>query len=562
MMPDSAGKFAFRLFDIGNKTQYAVEANGVRSPTFTLDVANLAVREDDRPAVPLSRRIRSSSRRTSTAPATSRRSRARWSASRVAPTMPTAGGRVIVEGGDTLKLVPTGDGQLMAMLRVDKPGFYKVELEGPNGKMVTGSLNYTIDVLPDRPPTMRFTKPGRDQKVLSVDEVYTEVARRRRLRRLEGRSRLLGERRRRKKRCRLHDGTRALKDISAGYTFMLEGMKLEPGDVVSYYARATDNNPVSGVQTASTDIYFLNVRPYEQDYRQGSRAAAAVAAAAASRTTPASSRSSSATSSPATFKTARDSATTDKKTLDENLATLRLSQQRLREQANQLAKRLIERGIAASDSNWKRIAEMLAKAGAQMDTAEKKLGGGSPNAALGPEQRALQQLQRAEAVFRDIQVSDGSAAGRRRWRRRQLDRTPRISPTSSSCRKTRCAISTRRCSADSSSSGQQQQSDNQVDETAEKLRQLAARQQQENDRARAKADSLGRMGQSGSQGGQGQRDLAQQAEEEARKLERLAREQSNQRPRRCGAPSAGCGERRCVARRRTARREPATRSRR
>ncbi len=41
MLPDSSGKFAFRLFDIGNKTQYAVEANGVRSQTYTLDVANL-----------------------------------------------------------------------------------------------------------------------------------------------------------------------------------------------------------------------------------------------------------------------------------------------------------------------------------------------------------------------------------------------------------------------------------------------------------------------------------------------------------------------------------------
>ena len=41
--------------------------------------------------------------------------------------------------------------------------------------MVTGSLDYTIDVLPDRPPTVQFTKPGRDQKVLSVDEVYTEA---------------------------------------------------------------------------------------------------------------------------------------------------------------------------------------------------------------------------------------------------------------------------------------------------------------------------------------------------------------------------------------------------
>ena len=67
----------------------------------------------------------------------------------------------------------------------------------------------------------------------------------------------------------LSQGVRALRDISAGHTFMLEDMKLEPGDVVSYYARAVDNNTtVKGAQSASTDIFFMTVRPYDQDYRQ------------------------------------------------------------------------------------------------------------------------------------------------------------------------------------------------------------------------------------------------------------------------------------------------------
>ncbi|MGH7634882.1 MAG: hypothetical protein ACRENC_14195, partial [Gemmatimonadaceae bacterium] len=41
MTADSSGRYAFRMFDIGSKTQYAVEANGVRSTTYTLDVSNL-----------------------------------------------------------------------------------------------------------------------------------------------------------------------------------------------------------------------------------------------------------------------------------------------------------------------------------------------------------------------------------------------------------------------------------------------------------------------------------------------------------------------------------------
>src|SRR5512146_1351785 len=266
MTPDSAGRYAFRMFDIGTKTQYAVEANGVRSTTYTIDVANLPyVKQMDlQYRYPAYTQLPPLDVDSTGDIAALKGTMVRI---RVAPTIPTAGGRVVVDTGDTLKLVPSADGKLMAMMRVDKPGFYKIELQGPDGRMVTGSLDYTIDVLPDRAPTVQFTKPGRDQKVLSVDEVYTEA-------RAEddyGVSKLElmysvngGPERA----MSLHDGSRTLKDISAGYTFMLEGLQLQAGDVVSYYARATDNNGISGPQSASTDIYFLQVRPCGSAHRQ------------------------------------------------------------------------------------------------------------------------------------------------------------------------------------------------------------------------------------------------------------------------------------------------------
>jgi hypothetical protein len=260
MMPDSTGQYAFRLFDIAGKTEYAVEANGVRSTVYTIDVSNLPfVKQVDlQYRFPAYTQLAPQNVDSTGDIAALKGTMVRI---RVQPTVPTQGGRVIVDGGDTLKLVPSSDGSLMAMLRVDKAGFYKVELEGPAGKMVTGSLDYTIDALPDRPPTIQFVKPGRDQKVLSVDEVYTEVkaeddygvAKVDLVYSVNGGP---------EKTLSLADGTKALRDISAGYTFMLEGEHLEPGDVVSYYARATDNNAVSGAGKATTDIYFLQVRPY------------------------------------------------------------------------------------------------------------------------------------------------------------------------------------------------------------------------------------------------------------------------------------------------------------
>ena len=448
MTADSNGVFAFRLFDIGSKTQYSVEANGIRSNTYTLDVSNLPfVKQIDlQYRYPAYTQLPPNDVDSTGDIAALKGTMVRV---RVAPTVPTTGGRIVVEGGDTLKLVPTEDGKLMAMLRVNQPGFYKVELQGPDGRMVTGSLNYTIDVLPDRPPTVQFTKPGRDSKVLSVDEVYTEV----RAQDDYGVAKVdlhFSVNGGPDQAMSLHDGTKAIKDISAGYTFMLEGLKLEPGDVVSYYAHATDNNAVTGAQGASTDIYFLQVRPYENDYRQqqggggggggGGQQNDANQLSQTQRDIIA-----------ATFKTARDSAQTDKKSLDENLATLRLSQQRLREQTSQLASRLVERGIAQGDSAWNKIAQILPKAAAEMDTAEKNLSKGSPSSALQPEQRALAQLQRAEAVFREIQVSMGGGGGggggggnqdRREGPRRHLRAAERQAPQSIRDRSARAAAAT------------------------------------------------------------------------------------------------------------------------
>ena len=67
-----------------------------------------------------------------------------------------------------------------------------------------------------------------------------------------------------------------------------------------------------------------------------------------------------------------------------------------------------------------------------------------------------------------------------------------------------------------------EQADNQVDETAEKLKQLASRLQQENERLRN--GMRGQPGQQSGGGGGGQRQLAEEAEQMARQLERLTRE--------------------------------------
>ena len=57
----------------------------------------------------------------------------------------------------------------------DHDGFYRIELEASGGPRVGGSPKYSIDVLTDQPPTVSFTKPGRDTSASPIEEVFLEA---------------------------------------------------------------------------------------------------------------------------------------------------------------------------------------------------------------------------------------------------------------------------------------------------------------------------------------------------------------------------------------------------
>ncbi|HET9424558.1 MAG TPA: hypothetical protein VFO55_04230 [Gemmatimonadaceae bacterium] len=522
MTADSTGKYTARLLDIGVPTEYLVEANGIRSATYRIEVTNL----------PYVKNMNMEYRYPGYTglPAEKFDSTGDIAALKgtlvtleVETTMPTQGGQVVLDNGEKIRLTPGTDGTLTATLRVDHTGFYRVELAGPDGAMVTGSLDYTIDMLLDRKPTVTFRKPGRDSRVMAVDEVYTEAEAKDDygVSRLELVYSVNGQPERT---VPLSQATsRVLKDISAGYTFMLEDYQLSPGDVVSYFARAVDNDAVSGAKAATTDIYFLNVAPYQRDYRQGQQQQGGGGGQPPENPGQFSQRQRDIIA--ATFKSGRDSADVPAKTLSEDVQTIRLSQQKLREEVEGLGRRLVERGITAQDSNYAKIAKLMTKAGAMMDTVERTLGATRLTDARGPEQRALQQLMQAEAVFKDITVQQqqGGGGGGGGGESEAQDLADLFELRQERMRNQYEEVNR-------GQNEQQEQQQRQIDSVAQKLKELAQRQQSEDERARAKRDSMGgnRQQQSGGGGGGGARQSAQQAEDAARMLERLARERQSE----------------------------------
>ena len=503
----AAGGFRFVLFGLDAGADYFVEAAGVRSPQFHLDVADVPYvkRVDLEYHFPSYTGLAPQSAEDTGDVAALRGTEV---VVRVTPTMSVARGRLRIDGAEPVSLAPAADGTLWARFRVDKDGFYRVDLAGRDGVLKTGSADYTIDVLADQPPSVTLVKPGHDAKVTAIEEVFTElraeddfgVARSELVYSVNGGP---------EKTLVVHQG-RARKSVSAGHTFFLEDLGLEPGDFISYYARAADESPAR--QTATTDIYFMEVRPFSREYRQADEGGSGAGGGRADTALSFQERQIVA----ATFKLARDRARTADKQYGEDLATLALVQGRLHDQVMSLVQRMVGRGVIEPGSGFARTADSLRAATVDMASAKGQLEARKAHEALPPEQSALKHLQRAEAAFREVQVGFGEGGGNGGSAASAEELADLFE----------LELDKLKNQYETVQRGERRKADEETDAALERLRALAQRQEQENEKARRLSGRPPNMG-GGGGGGGSQRKLAEETEDLARRLERLAREKSS-----------------------------------
>ena len=512
------GSFTSRVFDLTKRTEYYVDANGIRSPPYALSVTDLPAMSSM--AIDL-----------------------RFPAYTGLPpehlkdggdvaavvgtnvtihatiTKPVRGGTLAFDNGTKVPFSVGADGRLSASFPVKTTGFYRVDLVAPDGANVPGSAQYAVEALPDRPPTVRIEEPGRDTKVSSVEEVTIAVAASNDygVESLQLRYRVNGGD---EKTIALTDsGRHKSTEPRAAHTFFLEELKLTPGDLITYHAVAKDGAGNQGV----SDVYFLEVRPFGKNYRQAEQQGGGGGAGgdspdgfvARQREVVA-----------GTFNWIRDSTAVPPRKHKEDVATLNIAEGRLRVEVVALAQKLTERAAARTDTTFALIQAELVEASKHLQAAEELLVKARGREALPVEQVALQRLQRAEELYRNVQVQmggqpgGGGGGGGQKKAEELADlfelQTDKLNNQYEAVQQE-----------------SQQQASREVDATLERLKQLASRQQQENERmqklAEAMSEKLGRQQGGGGGGGGSQRELAKKAEEEARRLERLAREQKSPR---------------------------------
>jgi uncharacterized protein DUF4175 len=183
---------------------------------------------------------------------------------------PAVNGRMSLGDGKQIELARAepvdGRGQadeFVGALQVVEDNSYRVALADREGLTNAGETEYFIRTLEDRPPEVRVTKPAQDRQVTRLEEVDIEAQ-------AEddyGIDRLDLV-------YVVHDAEKIVPlqiprkslTVKGQHTLFLEDLNVQPGDFIAYYARARDLTRGTRPNEARSDIFFLEVKPFEQEF--------------------------------------------------------------------------------------------------------------------------------------------------------------------------------------------------------------------------------------------------------------------------------------------------------
>jgi len=290
-------------------------------------------------------------------------------------------------------------------ITVAKPGQYHLAARVA-GEWVALTDNYLIEVADDAAPTIQIAKPGRDWRASAIEEVPVRV-------RAEDDYRVQSV----ELRYAVNGGTWKNVKLPAGemrsesQTLLrleeLGGKEgLTPGDLVTYYAVARDRD-----QVAQSDLFMVQVQPFDRRFTEEQGGGGAGAGGGGNEQQQIAERQREILL--ATFNLQRSDAAKRRtpEQLRDNATMLAEMQATLADQTRTLLERTQARSRGEADPRVKHFVENLQLAAKAMDPAAEHLQKFALTQAIPGEQQALQYLMRAESAFREIQVSRQSSAG-------------------------------------------------------------------------------------------------------------------------------------------------------
>ncbi|HUE86585.1 MAG TPA: hypothetical protein VMO26_10955 [Vicinamibacterales bacterium] len=180
----------------------------------------------------------------------------------IAADKPIASAFLLLDDGSKLPLI--GNAELLdGGLTIDGDGSYRIALLDHDGLESPGDTEYFIRTLHDRPPDVRILRPASDKHVMPLEEV--QIAARADddfgIASLE----IVFQTPSGKERA-VPIGVAGGLTASGVHTLFMEDLNVQPGDFVTYYARARDVNRGRRSTEARSDIFFLEVQPFEEEF--------------------------------------------------------------------------------------------------------------------------------------------------------------------------------------------------------------------------------------------------------------------------------------------------------
>jgi hypothetical protein len=313
---------------------------------------------------------------------------------------PLARGLLVLENGAKVELARGEGNWLNARLPITKDGSYHVAALD-EADTVRLSDDYFIEARKDEPPSVRIVRPGRDPHVSPIEEVpiTVEASDDFGVEGLELRYSVNGGAEQTVPLLK----SKGAKEAQGGTTLYFENLKVQPGDLVSFYAAARDANT-----TSRTDIVFAQAEPFDFKFSQ-SQQAGGMGMGMGGQDDDISERQKQIIA--ATWNELKGDGEANAATVKEHARFLSDLESKLGEQSKTLADRMANRDLSSTNAQFEEFSRLMTQASSEMADASGELKPGKWRDALAPEQKALQSLLRADALFRDIQVAYGSMNG-------------------------------------------------------------------------------------------------------------------------------------------------------
>ncbi len=391
-------QFQFLLAGLSDKVEYYVTANRAASEHFTINVKDLPTVQRVRVALqyPLGLGLQNVTLEPSGDIRAVVGTKAEIS---VHTDRPLQQGRLVLSDGKSLDLVPREGNWSSASLTIEKDGTYHVVALDDNAA-IRISDDYIIEAKKDEPPSVKIAKPGRDLHVSPIEELPITVS-------ASDDFGVQG--------MDLHYSvnggaeqvvsvlkSKGAKETEGKMTLSFEDLKVVPGDTVAFYATARDAH-----STAHSELAFAQADPFDYKFSQSQQAGGG-GSGVGNQSDDISQKQKQVIA--ATFNELQDKSKAHAAIVEDGKFLSEL-QSKLGAQAKTLSERMGSRELATPGSQFERFSQLMTQASSEMASAAGELKPGKWSDALGPEQKALTSLLRAESLFRDIQVAYGQMNG-------------------------------------------------------------------------------------------------------------------------------------------------------